>query len=277
MEHGRAAASPTGNLSNSQEEKESNVSGMSITGPCEVCQCDASLRCGACKAIFYCCKDHQKEDWKNHKPNCTGPTKKPSKPTPSFTFQQVPPGGLAMPQPTSWSQGFPSPNKMYEWFVDCYRMRVDDDYAWGGGNCHGIYNPERTKDDVIADLLIFAKLSMKNNVIPQDWSWQSFFDQALRLVPYAFEKSDAKEKYGGENVFSAMTGGRSLRLTGEAIYCTSVTSQEESELYEQVYEKVMKAFDRNPFRNEALFADVGGMQVWKKFKSDLKLVQAVYE
>jgi hypothetical protein len=35
-------------------------------------------------------------------------------------------------------------------------------------------------------------------------------------LPYAFEKSDAQEKWGGENFFSAMMGGRSLRFTAVA-------------------------------------------------------------
>ena len=35
--------------------------------------------------------------------------------------------------------------------------------------------------------------------------------QAMRLLPFSFEKSDAKEKWGGENIFSALTGSPSLR------------------------------------------------------------------
>lgn len=27
-------------------------------------------RCGACKMISYCCEDHQRKDWKNHKTFC---------------------------------------------------------------------------------------------------------------------------------------------------------------------------------------------------------------
>lgn len=34
-------------------------------------------------------------------------------------------------KPSDWSQGL-SPDQQAEWLVDCYRMRVDDDYAWGG-------------------------------------------------------------------------------------------------------------------------------------------------
>ena len=36
-----------------------------------------------------------------------------------------------MPAPTAWAQGLSS-DKQAEWLVDCYRMRLDDDYAIGG-------------------------------------------------------------------------------------------------------------------------------------------------
>ena len=45
---------------------------------CEVCNAlDAPgaklLKCGRCLRVFYCCKDHQLQDWKNHKSICTKP------------------------------------------------------------------------------------------------------------------------------------------------------------------------------------------------------------
>ena len=48
-------------------------------------------------------------------------------------------GGPAGTGPSVWARGL-SQGKQYEWLVDCYRMRVDDDYALGGGNLHGLYN-----------------------------------------------------------------------------------------------------------------------------------------
>jgi hypothetical protein len=67
--------------------------------------------------------------------------------------------------------------KRYEWLVDCYRLRVDNDYVWGGGNLHGMYEAramEETGYDkryengpqeiIMADLLVFAKLAVKNKV-----------------------------------------------------------------------------------------------------------------
>lgn len=41
------------------------------TNACSVCGIiENLLRCGQCKAIFYCSKEHQKEDWKKHKLSC---------------------------------------------------------------------------------------------------------------------------------------------------------------------------------------------------------------
>lgn len=38
---------------------------------CEICGVAADLKCGGCKSVFYCGKDHQKKHWKNgHKLQC---------------------------------------------------------------------------------------------------------------------------------------------------------------------------------------------------------------
>lgn len=43
--------------------------------------------------------------------------------------------------PAAWALGL-SPAQQAEWFVDCYRMRVDDDYVHGGGDLRGLYDPD---------------------------------------------------------------------------------------------------------------------------------------
>jgi hypothetical protein len=45
-------------------------------------------------------------------------------------------------------------------------------------------------------------------VVPAKWDWGKFLKAAVKLLPYAFEKSDAQEKWGGENVFAVAMGGR---------------------------------------------------------------------
>lgn len=37
---------------------------------CAECQKPAELKCSACKLVTYCCKDHQKKHWKQHKNIC---------------------------------------------------------------------------------------------------------------------------------------------------------------------------------------------------------------
>lgn len=44
---------------------------MSDETRCAVCNVLASLKCMACKAVYYCGKEHQKIHWrKGHKHNC---------------------------------------------------------------------------------------------------------------------------------------------------------------------------------------------------------------
>ena len=42
----------------------------SVKGSCAVCKKPAKTRCSACCKVFYCCVDHQKQDWKTHKLEC---------------------------------------------------------------------------------------------------------------------------------------------------------------------------------------------------------------
>ena len=58
---------------------------------------------------------------------------------------------------------------------------------------------------------MFCRLASARSALPTPWPWGPFLLAAAELLPFAFEKSDAKEKYGGENIFQGMMGGRSLR------------------------------------------------------------------
>ena len=53
---------------------------------------------------------------------------KKSKPKPKLKLPPTMPMAL-------WSNGLGE--RQYEWLVDCYRMRVDDDCTHGGGKRHG--------------------------------------------------------------------------------------------------------------------------------------------
>jgi hypothetical protein len=287
-----------------------------VAKECGLCHVSATMICGGCRSIYYCCKEHQKEHWKTHKASCNVQPKKniPSASStnpisgahrdtaarraeeilkelqsaginPSQAYAAGNNGGLygnrgnrginSLPPNNAWANGWKSEDEMYEWFVDCYRMRLDDDYAVGGGKLRGLYIPENSKKDIVADLLVFAKLSHLHGCLPNRWSWSRFLDKAKTLVMYAFEKSDAKEKYGGENVFAVMTGGRSLRATAEMVYATGVQESSKSDIYRTTEKDVLKVFKaRNPYdaKNEAIFADVGGSTIWNNFQNGLVLV-----
>ena len=49
--------------------------GMSINielkkNKCVVCHAPAISKCGKCSLVYYCCREHQKTNWKNHKLSC---------------------------------------------------------------------------------------------------------------------------------------------------------------------------------------------------------------
>jgi len=98
---------------------------------------------------------------------------------------------------------------------------------------------------------------VSKGVVPDGWDWKAFLQTAKGLLRFAFEKSDAQEKYGSENVFAVATGGRSLRYTAEAIYGSSIMSMEASKEAIEMEETVQQ----QPGREE-VFLDVGGVDVW---------------
>ncbi|MEW5311679.1 MAG: hypothetical protein WDW38_003374 [Sanguina aurantia] len=179
---------------------------------CAVCGSTEDVsKCAACLSVQYCCREHQKEDWKAHKAACRS----------SSTGAGTSSAGASVrafgPPASSWAEGLGSAERA-EWLVDCYRMRVDDDYVNGGCNLHGLYDPDHTAMTVTLDFAVFCKLALANNVLPDGWDWKVLLSKAGGLLPFAFEKSDAQKKYGRENKFAALMGGRSLRATGTSVW-----------------------------------------------------------
>ncbi|XP_066261854.1 SET domain-containing protein SmydA-8-like [Euwallacea similis] len=39
-------------------------------GQCEVCKAVCTQKCSQCKSVYYCCSEHQRENWKDHKADC---------------------------------------------------------------------------------------------------------------------------------------------------------------------------------------------------------------
>lgn len=167
-----------------------------------------------------------------------------------------PPGAPAAP--AAWATGL-SPSMQREWLVDCYRLRVDDQYAWGGGNLRGLYAQAAGGGGSSSeDFLLFCKLAVRHGVIPDGWDWAAFLATAKGLLRHAFEKSDAQEKYGQENVFAVVMGGRSLRYTAEVVYGSSCMSMESSEVEDEVEGKLRAGRFRDEF-----YEEIGGVAVWR--------------
>lgn len=61
---------------------------------CELCgKMENLLRCGRCRSSFYCCKEHQRQDWKKHKLVCQGGEAPRAQPAPAQPRVAPPPGG----------------------------------------------------------------------------------------------------------------------------------------------------------------------------------------
>jgi hypothetical protein len=160
-----------------------------------------------------------------------------------------------------------------------------------GCNLHGLYDvstdsDKPPKNTICEDFLIFCKLAVQHKVIPPAWDWPKFLKTAVGLLPYAFEKSDAQEKWGGENVFTAMTGGRSLRFTGEVFYGSSIRGAaggggvagggDHGKAFKTLSKQVEGKWKQLVKGGGDMFADVGGVALWKQLHSALQLHQPAY-
>lgn len=245
------------------------MSESSATFCCAVCLKPCSLRCGRC-GQRYCCRECQLLDWKlGHKEACKPSEQKQPEPTraPSSGGVQSTIGRLsggALPAPDAWLRGLSTADS-YEWLTNCYQMRCDDDYAWGGGFLHGPYDPDATNISIALDFLVFCILARRNRVIPADWKWTAFFKVAANFVVFAFEKSDASERWGSENVFNVMSGGRSLRYTGEIVYKSAVTNGGELDEEHTRLLGTIGEFDSLEEVPKPLIDEVGGLNVWRTF------------
>ncbi len=172
--------------------------------------------------------------------------------------------------PDAWLIGLAPPD-CFEWLCNCYQMRCDDEYTWCGG-LRGPYDPDVTATSLTADFLTFCLLAKRHTVVPETWPWRAFLAVAPRFIGGAFEKSDAHERWGGENVFNAMLGGRSLRYTAGLVYGWELT-QRSSAAHDECNERVAAAFHARAAGDtaalHALFIDVGGVAAWKALETTL--------
>mmetsp|Transcript_1262 Transcript_1262/g.3527 ORF Transcript_1262/g.3527 Transcript_1262/m.3527 type:complete len:255 (+) Transcript_1262:111-875(+) len=175
---------------------------------------------------------------------------------------------------TWWSEL--SEDMSYDWLIDCYRMRVDDDMSTGS-YMHGLYAGDGASA-LLEDFLIFIKLASARGVAPPEgdgFVWAKLCSRAAKLLPNAFEKSDAAEKYGK---VSANGAAYALRLMAEQVYGNSADdeSAEDDPLYSMVRHELGDAATEIGEGPEGvlglearLFEGIGGLGPWAELRTAL--------
>lgn len=153
------------------------------------------------------------------------------------------------------------PNEQYEWIVDCYRMRLEDDCIWAGGATHGLYQLDATGASITADFFVFCKMAHKSSSIPEPWNWEEFLKIAAQLLPESLERRSASKKWGANRLSNSED---SLRSIGEKIYLTTAGStRRESDELVKLNNLVKKKKWVGLTSQSQLFDDIGGVQIWR--------------
>jgi len=140
----------------------------------------------------------------------------------------------------------------YSWLVDCYRLRVDDDYIfYGGCYLHGLYL-EPSPENIARDFMVFCALAARCGLIPIIWDWNIFLKEASKNLNFPHNVADAEEDWG-------LLGPMMLRNAADLIYGGGPKIEKDrNNLYDTVQIEVNNA-------NEGIFRDIGGVNNWFKF------------
>eukprot|EP00884_Botryococcus_braunii_P016908 jgi/Botrbrau1/3900/Bobra.0183s0121.1 len=190
-------------------------------------------------------------------------------PSPNGAASHFMPG--MVPPPQAWANRL-SPAKQREWLVDCYRMRAND-FKTYDVDCTGLYCSNRTAGSVLLDFLVFCRLALAHDVVPEGWDWAAFLQVAARLLRTPFGKQNAKEKWGAENVFDAMMGGRSLRYTAEVVYGSGIMDAGAKHPDEKAMEEELRGYDWEGLVEApaaaTVFRSVGGVAPWRTLRANV--------
>lgn len=194
-----------------------------VCAKCRKTQAEVSLplkRCAKCQNQLYCSRGCQKADWKVHKAFCASSQQSNAqiKPQATTDFDAMPKvagdffKGIC---PDNYLHQFPKEDAFRQ-LIDCYRMRVEDDYYFAG-DTRGLYNG----DDPLDDFQQFLDMAEAKSVIMPSW-WsggkrRECEETAMGTSQWsdlnaAVEKQDIIEYYGDPSM------PMKLRLLAEKIY-----------------------------------------------------------
>lgn len=190
-------------------------------------------RCAKCKSQWYCSRDCQKSDWKNHKKVCGSTPIDPA--TPMFNTTKTSSAGRSskpgavcyIPNPFTalnngtWLHNRPKKD-VFKLLVDTYRMRVEDEYVFQGDVDEGSLYSGAGPANVLRHFKQFLnktiRLNIKNKLLPEWWSNDSLKEciefartDDFSNINYAVEKHDLQEHY------SQMDMPMQLRMFSEKI------------------------------------------------------------
>lgn len=182
----------------------------------------ALKRCAKCQGTLYCSRQCQKNDWKNHKRICTSQASSSqgfASSVPQQSTGRHNPGFQATNQLLGLSNDdylhvFPEKEALVQ-IIDCFRMRMDDEYKFGG-NYMGIY----AEQDPFPDFKEFLDLAESRSGILPPW-WNAEKRQKCEVlamydgwsnITHCVEKDDIQEHYS-DGIMPMK-----LRILGEKIY-----------------------------------------------------------
>lgn len=195
---------------------------------CTVCKKEADTkRCAKCKTQWYCSRDCQKTDWRNHKKDCARIAGESPEETSSSSSSSSRPAknlSASIPKPfhklhaKTWLHDRPSED-VYKLLIDTYRLRMEDQYTFEGevdSDC--IYGG--APGSLMGFRRFLRKAEAKSGLLPPWWSAQrsiecqyaGLTEDGWSSLNCAIEKHDNMEHYGDSKMPMQM------RMFGEQIY-----------------------------------------------------------
>lgn len=148
--------------------------------------------------------------------------------------------------PSSWAEGL-SPRQRYEWMVDCYRLRLDDDCAGDSSGLRGLYSLQPRRGTIMEDWMVFCRLVARRSLLPMDWDWCAFLDVAAERLSFKFAEADAALVARGTDALERW------RVMAEVVYAQTGVA----EIVREEVKRSLRSVDLY------LFDAFGGAETWQ--------------